>query len=472
MTFLDAVKENPSSSKTPVDRLRAPMAALLLIIVAVLLASFLALDHPLIRSDGLAYFMWLHSLARDQDLDLANQAAHFGDLNSYQVFLNEETGEYASVFPYGSAFLYLPSYWLASLANRLAQFHVNDAYFIRYQGAVFPYSFFPMLTTNLFALLAVLLAFFAALKLSSPGVALLSSLALFLATPLLYYATIEPYMAHVPGTLLIVLLIYILVGHREHTAAWFFMGFILGAALLVRWQLALYAVPVGLLALAGRQWRKLLLFIVGFVLLAWHLPFSWLRMYGNPWVVPAAVQGQQAFLAGPLYIKEVLLSPERGLLLWSPLVVLAVAGLFILGRRERRLAIALGLIVLLQVLMNASLFDWGGGWAFGMRRMTELYPVWVIGLATLVQAAYSIEKHGLLNRVVRWGTLSLVLLGVVFALLLLLSHLNYVNTNLAHPEGGPLWEELKYQFTESNFRITAQVIEEHYGIWAWDMPGP
>jgi hypothetical protein len=318
----------------------------------------------------------------------------------------------------------------------------------------------------------VVLAFFAAMKLSSPGAALLSSLALFLATPLLYYATIEPYMSHVPGTLLVALLLYILVGYRKHTAAWFFMGFLLGAALLVRWQLALYAVPIGLLALVRQLWRKLLLFVAGFLLLAWHLPFSWLRMYGNPWLVPAAVQGQQPFLAGPLYIKEVLLSPERGLLLWSPLVLLAVAGLFILGRRERDLAVVLGLMVLLQVLMNASLYDWGGGWAFGMRRMTELYPVWVIGLATLVHAAFSLEKHQRLSRVARWGTLSLVLVGVVFGLVLLLSHLNYVNTNLAHPEGGPLGEEIRYHFVESNLRITAQVIKEHYGVWAWNKPGP
>jgi hypothetical protein len=472
MSSLDLVKENRFPSRTTRSRRRALLATTSLVIVAVLLVSFLALDRPLIRSDGLAYFMWLHSLAHDHDLDLANQATHFADLNSYQVFLNETTGEYASVFPYGSAFLYLPSYWLASVANRLAQFHVNDAYFIRHQGAVFPYSFFPMLATNLFALLSVVLAFFAAMKLSSTGAALLSSLALFLATPLLYYATIEPYMSHVPGTLLMALLLYILVGYRRHTAAWFFLGFLLGAALLVRWQLALYAVPIGLLGLARQSWRKLLLFIAGFLLLAWHLPFSWLRMYGNPWVVPAAVQGQQPFLAGPLYIKEVLLSPERGLLLWSPLVLLAVAGLFILGRRERDLAVVLGLMVLLQVLMNASLYDWGGGWAFGMRRMTELYPVWVIGLATLVHTAFSLEKHHRLSRVGRWGTLSLVLVGVVFGLVLLLSHLNYVNTNLAHPEGGPLWEEIRYHFIESNLRITAQVIKEHYGVWAWNKPGP
>jgi hypothetical protein len=73
---------------------------------------------------------------------------------------------------------------------------------------------------------------------------------------------------------------------------------------------------------------------------------------------------------------------------------------------------------------------------------------------------------------VRWGMLSLILLSVVFGLLLLLAHVNYVNTNVDHPEGSAVWEEIRYQFEESDLRITAQVIEEHYGIWAWARPGP
>jgi hypothetical protein len=236
--------------------------------------------------------------------------------------------------------------------------------------------------------------------------------------------------------------------------------------------LALCAVPLGLLALSTRQWRKLVLLGAGFLILGWHLPFTWWRMYGAPWVVPAAIQGQQEFLSGPIYVKEVLLSPERGLILWSPLVLLALIGLGLLFKKDRHLSLTLGLMIVLQVLMNASLHDWGGGWAYGMRRMTELYPVWVIGLATLLHTARSASKTAAWGRWARSITVSLTLLGILFGLLLLVSHVNYVNTNLAHPEGGPIWEEISYQFTESNFRITAQVIEEHYGVWAWARPGP
>ncbi|HJX37377.1 MAG TPA: hypothetical protein VJ714_02135, partial [Anaerolineae bacterium] len=80
---------------------RNPLAGALLAILALLVISFLTLGRPLIRSDGLAYFMWLQSVARDHDLDLANQAAQFAALNTYQVFYNEATDQYATVFPYG-----------------------------------------------------------------------------------------------------------------------------------------------------------------------------------------------------------------------------------------------------------------------------------------------------------------------------------------------------------------------------------
>ncbi len=466
------MKGTPRPVDTSQQHRRTLLASFSLVILAVLLLSFLALDRPLIRSDGLAYFMWLQSVARDHDLDLTNQSSQFAALNSYQAFYNEATGQYASVFPYGSAFLYLPTYWLASAANQLPAFHVHDSYFLQHQGATFPYSFFFMLGANLFAFLAVFIAFLSAARLTSPLASLISSIALFLATPLLYYATIEPYMAHVPGTLLTALVVYVLVRHRERTPCWFAMGLVLGIALLVRWQLALYAIPVGLLALAKGQWRKLCCLILGFVLLAWHLPFTWQRMFGSPWVVPAAIQGQQAFLSGPVYVREVLLSPERGLLLWSPLVFLALIGLALLFRKHRTLSVTLILMFVLQVLMNASLFDWGGGWAFGMRRMTELYPVWVVGLATLMHSVHGIAGSRLLRIPAHWTVTALVLLAVLFGLVLLFSHLNYVNTNLAHPEGGPLWEEIRYQFTESDLRITAQVVKEHYGFWAWSKPGP
>lgn len=64
----------------------------LLAIVLIVLGSCILLDRPLVRGDGLAYFMWLDSLACDADLDLANQATKFAHVNTYHAFVYEKNG--------------------------------------------------------------------------------------------------------------------------------------------------------------------------------------------------------------------------------------------------------------------------------------------------------------------------------------------------------------------------------------------
>ncbi|MGQ9493633.1 MAG: hypothetical protein ACUVR2_07710 [Anaerolineae bacterium] len=184
--------------------------ASLITIALIVLGACILLDRPLVRGDGLAYFMWLDSLARDVDLNLANQAVKFAHVNTYHVFVHEKTGHYASVFPFGNALLLVPFYWLSMLADKLPFFHLNDAYFMQHQGITFAYSFFPMLGTNLYALAAVLLTYFAARRIAPNRVAMLSALAAFFGTPLWYYSTIEPLNSHVSGTFAVSLLLYLL----------------------------------------------------------------------------------------------------------------------------------------------------------------------------------------------------------------------------------------------------------------------
>jgi hypothetical protein len=97
---------------------------------------------------------------------------------------------------------------------------------------------------------------------------------------------------------------------------------------------------------------------------------------------------------------EVLFSPAHGLLAWTPLVVLAAAGLaFMFLRRsgttssarpvapDREAAIRVGLglvaIVLVQVYVAGSVESWTVAGAFGQRRFVALTAPFVIGLAVL-----------------------------------------------------------------------------------------
>jgi hypothetical protein len=67
--------------------------------------------------------------------------------------------------------------------------------------------------------------------------------------------------------------------------------------------------------------------------------------------------------------------------LWTPLAVLAVAGLFLL--RDRWIAICLLVIVGSQVYVAGSVESWTVAGAFGQRRFVCLTVILVIGLAAL-----------------------------------------------------------------------------------------
>jgi hypothetical protein len=453
----------------------------LLVVLSLVALSLVALDRPLVRGDSLAYYMWLDSIAGDGDMDLTNQAERFAHVNAYQIFYYEPTGHFASVFAYGGALLWAPFQRLAASLDGLGWLHINDEHFWTFQGVLFPYSFITMLGTNLMALAAITLAYKCARFFAPRGVSALASLMMFWGTPALYYSTIEPLSVHIPGTLLTSLLIYgwlrRLRDKEQVTASRFetpwgslLLGLVAGFATLVRWQLALYVVPIGLLMVRRRQWRDLLTLTLGFLAFAWHLLYTWNWMFGSPLVIPAEARGHGGFLGPPVHLLKVLFSNERGLFIWSPLSLLATMGLVSLARSHRqRSAVFLGMIAL-QALINGGVADWWGGWSFGMRRMTELYPVFVIGLVVFLDRVpgFFRRRSALYQSAVR----GLATLALVFSLLLLLSHLNFINTVQDKPQGDSASAEVSYQLTQSDFRTTWLVIKDHYGIWAWHKPGP
>jgi hypothetical protein len=88
---------------------------------------------------------------------------------------------------------------------------------------------------------------------------------------------------------------------------------------------------------------------------------------------------------------EVLFDPGHGLFLWSPLLLVAVAGLVWASRRDRRLAL-LGVGLVVQVLVNGAVESWTQAGAFGSRRFVGATFVFACGLAPL--AAASVKRWG------------------------------------------------------------------------------
>ncbi len=112
---------------------------------------------------------------------------------------------------------------------------------------------------------------------------------------------------------------------------------------------------------------------------------TWRIVYGN-WIEwnPYAYSDAGHFVWGRLLILRVLFSTDRGLLLWSPILVFAVLGLIPLYRRDRRLAIFLGWSLASQIFLVSMWSSPTGASAFGARLLLNNTPTFVLGLAAFM----------------------------------------------------------------------------------------
>jgi hypothetical protein len=350
---------------------------------------------------------------------------------------------------------------------------VEDAHFVGIQGVPLAYSLCIMIGSNLYTLLTVGLGYGIARRFASPRIAALAALAIYLGTPLLFYTTVEPLSSHVAGAFAGTLFTSLWLRERVKPARgrwrgarrWLWVGLAAGLAALCRWQVALLALPVGVELFLRRRWRALLALVAGFCLLAWLVPYSWWRMFGSPWVVPAAARDGSTFLFAPKYALRVLFSPIAGLFPWSPVTALALFGLLPLCWRDERLALSAGAMFILQVVVNGMVRDWWAGSGFGMRRMAELYPVYVLLLAALI--GYLAIRRPWLT----YLSLALTVACTLYAVALLLAHFSFTWTNPWGLARDTPFKELSYSFSREHRYLLWPVIKDHVGPWAWKKPG-
>jgi hypothetical protein len=88
---------------------------------------------------------------------------------------------------------------------------------------------------------------------------------------------------------------------------------------------------------------------------------------------------------------QVLGSPEHGFLIWTPLAIVAAAGLAILAARGegdvRRIGALAILMLALQVYVSGSVDSWKVAGAFGQRRFVGTTVVLTLGLTAALRAS-------------------------------------------------------------------------------------
>jgi hypothetical protein len=402
--------------------------------VAWLLVAFVALlpavTARIHASDEVQYFAYLRSLWFDRDVSFENEYRAFyergvaADALFHETFLERETatGRRINFATIGCALLWAPFY-AAGDAVALATGAPRDGYSRPYVAAV-------AYASAVYGWLALVFALCLAREVVGRGTG--ATLAVWLGTPLFFYMYVAPPMSHACSAFAVALFVWTWWRVRR---AWTIPGAIVlglsgGLTAMVREQdLFFVAGPALDLAWtwlrdarggdAGRVRRSLRAAAVGVLTLAVTvLPqvLAYVALNGYPG--PSRLVRRKMNWAGP-HVLDVLFSPHHGWLVWTPLVVLALAGLVVLWRRagaeedpanadRRRFAACAGAMIAVQVYVAGSVESWTVAGAFGQRRFVGTTVLLVVGLAALRSAA----RAGITRAAVSVATV----LGVVWNL--------------------------------------------------------
>lgn len=365
-----------------------------------------AVTKRIYASDEVQFFSWLRSLAFDRDANFDNEYRHFDDTGAFrgfaETFLNPspdrrtELGRVPNFTPVGSAILWAPFYAVGHAAA-IVTGAPRDGYSAPYVGAV-------AYGSACYGLLALLLAGSIAARVVGRGTA--ATYAVWFGTPLIFYMYVAPGFGHATSAFAVSLFLWVWLQVRE---TWTPRGALaLGAAgalmAMVREQdVLLVAGPaLDFLRVAARRQapRPQVMRPIGAALSG---AAAFVVCYAPQLAAYKALNGKfgQTYLVtrkmnwtAPHFF-DVLISREFGLFFWTPLVVVALAGLLLLALRRvpalHRDAAWIGVLALLmvtaQVYSSGSVESWTVSGSFGQRRFVALTPLLVLGLAALAAAA-------------------------------------------------------------------------------------
>jgi Dolichyl-phosphate-mannose-protein mannosyltransferase len=455
-------------------------------ILVLLFLATLPLVNPWVRGDGVGYYAFARAMLIEHRLDFtkdwlfANGSFRMGRVDASGRLTPEQfttTGHVDNHSSVGPAILWAPFLIVA---------HAGVIIFDRFGGHTAadgfsePYRVAMALGTALYGFLAVLISFYLARRYVPERWAFLASLGIWFGSSLPVYMYFNPSWAHAPSAFAVALFVWYWVrtrGDRTHRQ-WIILGLLAGLMIDCYYMNAVLVLLPLLESVVGYQRafigkaeqrpQELLLKNIVFAtsLLLAFLPTlitkqilygSFLRFgYTERW-----------FWQSPALLK-VCFSSNHGLFSWTPILIPAVGGLFLLRRHDGAVGLSLLAVVTVYLYALGCYQDWHGISSFGNRFCVSLNVIFVLGLASFL-AWFAQAWQERKASVLAWsGTAALVIwnLGLMFQWGM---HLI--------PERGPvLWREVAYnqvalvpqQATRSVGRYLLHRRELMHRIDEWD----
>jgi hypothetical protein len=247
---------------------------------------------------------------------------------------------------------------------------------------------------------------------------------------------------HGPAAFWLCVALYLLTAERTTALHFVAAGCALGLAVLSRPSTSFFAIGTVAALLFDRRRRGAAWLVLGGAPAAALLCYYNFHYFGN-----LAVGGYREVnwaVSPPIWVGlgGLLVAPSRGVLVYSPALVLAVYGIVCLCRQRdertgpvRPLVLAWTVVAGATVLFYARWWDWRGGWCYGPRYLCETMPVACLLFGVAYQALHAQRA--------RTFAAALVAVSVAIHFVGVHGHGGYVQWHLRHErndEGRCLFE--------------------------------
>ncbi len=378
-------------------------------------------DFP-IRSDGFSYYVYLPSWFLFGDTTLAAVARDCcgGEFPEFTAIIRwPETRRWVNAHPIGVAIMQSPFFVAAHLLTRWTNLS-PDGFSLYYQHAA-GLAGLGWIVAGLAILRRLLLRFF------SDGVTAVTLLVLLFGTNLYHYATYDSSYSHPYSFFLFAAFMSLTVRWNEQptTRRSVVLGVVTGLMVLVRHPnvlftivFALYGVGAGV-SLSSRfayLWRERAQIARIVATAAVVIAPQLLIYYQATGHVLVSSYGELGFTWTSPQITGVLFGVKKGLFFWSPLLLLAAAGMVLLARSTRPASgfvLPGALFLIVQTYLIASWWDWQFGGSYGHRGFVDALPLFALGLA----AVFSAASHGSGARTALGGAVGALVTLSVFQML-------------------------------------------------------
>jgi hypothetical protein len=353
------------------------------------------LDSKIIAWDVISYYAYLPATFIYHDPGLSFLDNYKGEHKFTFWPETAPNGKRVIKTSMGLSFLYMPFFFMGHIVALLTNYDAG--------GYSAPYKFFLQFGSLFYLLIGLIFLRKTLLSFFSEQVSAISILLIFFATNLHYYTAYEPTMSHAYNFSLFAIFIWLSIKwyDKPNFKNTIFIGLLSGLIVLVRptnililiffilWDVKSTKEFTTRIQLFYKHIDKVLL-MASMAFLVWLPQFLYWKMQTGQFLYFS--YGDEGFFFNDPQIINGLFSYRKGWLLYTPVMLFALIGIFFLKEKLKSFFYPVLILTVANIYVILSWWSWWYGGSYGQRAFIDSYALLIFPLAAILSYFYRTKK--------------------------------------------------------------------------------